>query len=167
MMLKAFYDWKIRPAITKSYKKQEKREAEEEERKKREKQEKINNLNRIWKNDREALQSMRQPLMEFNAMNRYHIPHQATRCFELASQIEERAEKIQRPEFQQIKQKLLEYAGRKNQIDQNTILKQLMNLFQRQIEPDKYEPFVLWKEIEETLKATSTPPFSEENIRPK
>jgi len=157
---KILYDWKINPAITKSQKKQERKEAEEKKRRKKEREEKINNLNRTWKNDREILQSLEQPLKEFNQMNRFPDSYRAPKCLELASYIEKEAEKIQQSEFQGIKNKLLEYARRKERIDQNTLLKDLMDTFQRPIESNKFEPLKLREEIEEILKKYSTPPYS-------
>jgi hypothetical protein len=57
--------------------------------------------------------------------------------------------------MRELKEKLLEYASIKEQIDQNTPLKTLMELFQRRVVQDKYEPFVLCEEIDTALKATS------------
>lgn len=158
---KILYDWKIHPAISKSHKKTEKREAEKEEKIKREKEEKINAMNRSWKNDREILQNLKQPLREFNQMNRFPDSYRAPKCLELASYIETEAEKIQLPEFQEIKNKLLEYARRKDQINRNTGLKTLRNLFQKRVEPNKYEPLLLCEEIDNVLRIHSTPPYSE------
>lgn len=108
-----------------------------------------------WMNDREILQNMKQPLKEFNQMNRFPDNYRAPKCLELASLIEREAEKIQCPEFLEIKAKLLEYARRKEQINQNTGLKTLMNLFQKRVEPNKFEPLVLCEEIDKVLKVTS------------
>jgi protein-tyrosine-phosphatase len=163
-LLKVFYDWKIHPAITKSHRKQEKRDIEEEERNKKIKQEKIDELNRIWRMDRESLRKIQQPLREFNQMNRFPDTYRAKKCMELASDIEREAYQIQQPEYKEIKEKLLEYARRKNQIDQNTPLNILMGIFQKRIEPNKFEPLVLHDEIEENLRSTSTPPFSEKDL---
>jgi hypothetical protein len=55
VLMKAFYDWKIQPAISKSHKRAERREREAEERCKREKQDKLNQLNAAWEKDRSAL----------------------------------------------------------------------------------------------------------------
>ncbi len=110
------------------------------------------NKERKLKHDREILQKMKQPLREFNQMNRFPDSYLAPRCMKLASYIETEAEKIQHPKFREIKEKLLEYARRKNKINQNTPLKTLMNLFQKRVEPDNYEPQVLCEEIEEVLK---------------
>lgn len=161
---KILYDWKIQPAITKSHKKSEKREVEKEERTKRAKEEKINAMNRTWKNERAILQNLKQPLREFNQMNRFHDSRPAVKCMELASKIETETEKIQHPEFQEIKKQLLEYARRKDHIDQNTGLKPLMNLFQKLVEPNKYEPLLLCEEIDNVLKIHSTPPYSEKDL---
>jgi len=158
------YDWKINPAIAKSQKKQERKEVEEKERIKKERDEKINNLNRIWKNDRKILQSLEQPLREFNQMNRFPDNYRAPKCLELASYIEKEAEKIQQSEFQEIKEKLLEYARRKERIGQNTLLKDLMDTFQKRIESNKSEPLKLCEEIEKTLKKYYTPPYSETDL---
>jgi hypothetical protein len=163
-LFKVFYDWKIQPAITKSHRKREKKEVDEEERVKNEKQEKIDNLNKAWKSDREILRKLQQPLKEFNQMNRFPDTYNAKKCLELALDIEREAGKIQRPEFKEIKEKLLEYGGRRNQINQNTLLHVLKGLFQKRVEPNKYEPLVLSEEIEEILKSPSTPPFSEKNL---
>lgn len=163
-VFKVIYDWKIQPAITKSHKKREKKEAEEEDKIKREREEKINNLNRIWKNDRRILSNIKQPLIEFNQMNRFPDMYQAPKCLELASFIEKEAQKIQQVEFQEIKKKLLEYAKRKNQIDQNSPLNILLDLFQKPIEPNKFEPLVLRDEIDEILKVSSIPPYSEKDL---
>jgi len=163
-LFKVVYDWKIQPAITKAHKKQEKKEIEEEERKKRQRQERIDNLNRAWKNEREILRNVQQSLREFNQMNRFPGTYKASKCLELATYIEREVQKIERPEFKEIKGKLLEYASRKNQINQNTGLQDLMKLFQKRIEPNKYEPLILSEEIEEILKASSIPPFSESDL---
>lgn len=110
---------------------------------------------RELKHDRNILFDLKQPLREFNQMNRFPDSYKAPKCLKLASYIETEAEKIQLPEFQEIKKKLLKYARRKEQIDQNTPLKTLMNLFQKRVEPDKYEPFVLCEEIDKALKERS------------
>jgi len=164
-MFKVIYDWKIQPAITKSHKNREKKEFEKEEKEKRDREEKIKELNQTWKRDRKILSDLQQPLKEFNQMNRFPDRYKAPKCLELASNIEKEAQNIQRPEFQKIKGKLIEYAGGRNQIDQNTPLRELRILFQRQIEPNKYEPLKLCEEIEEILVNTSTPPFSEKDIQ--
>jgi len=140
-LFKVIYDWKIHPAITKSYKRQETRDAKEEERKIKERQEKIDNLNRAWKNDREILRNVQQPLREFNQMNRFPDTYRASKCLELAAYIESEVQKIERREYKEIKETLLEYASRKNQIDQNTGLHDLMKIFQKRIGPDRYEPY--------------------------
>lgn len=114
---------------------------------------KENDKERELKHDREILQNLKQPLREFNQMNRFPNSYRAPKCMKLASYIETEAEKIQHPEFREIKKKLLEYARRKDKIDQNTPLKDLMNLFQKRVEPNKYEPLVLCEEIEEALQA--------------
>ena len=85
-------------------------------------------------------------------MNRFPDSYTAPKCLELASYIETEAEKIQLREFQGIKKKLLEYARRKEQINQNTPLKTLRNLFQKRVQPDRYEPLVLCEEIDKALK---------------
>lgn len=107
------------------------------------------------KRDREILQKLKQPLREFNQMNRFPDNYRAPKCLELASLIEREAENIQHPEFLEIKAKLLEYARRKEQINQNTGLKILMNLFQKRVEPNKFEPLMLCEEIDRVLKITS------------
>lgn len=163
-MFKVLYDWKIQPAITKSHKKGEKKEIEREEREKREKEEKIKELNQVWKRDRKILSNLQQPLKEFNQMNRFPDSYKAPKCLELASYIEKEAQEIQRSEFQEIKRKLLEYAGRRNQINQNAPLKVLQKYFQKRSEPNKFEPLVLCEEIEEILKASSNPPFTENDL---
>lgn len=159
LLLKFLYDWKIKLWISKSHKKHQ----EKEEKKEKEKQQKINELNKKWKISREALQSMREPLMRFNSMNRYQSNEPAKQCLQWASQIQGNAEKIQFVQYKEIKDKLLKYADRINQTDQNSRLKHLMNLFQKKVK-GKYEPLVLWDEIESTLKATSKPPYSENDI---
>lgn len=161
--LRFLYDWKIKWWITKSHKKREKEEEKKEETRKKEKQQKIDALNQQWKISRAVLQSMRKPLMGFNTMNRYQSSKPAEQCFQWASQIQEQAVKIEWNAYMEIKNKLLEYAGRIDQTDQNSGLNQLMNLFQRKVN-DKYEPLALWQEIEEILKVTSTPPYSEDDI---
>lgn len=128
----------------------------------RKKQEKINNINRAWKNDRKILSSLKHPLLEFNQMDRFPDDYPAKKCLELASDIEEKAQKIQWPEFQEIKDKLIEYAGRRSQIDQNTLLHVLLGLFRKQAEPNKYEPLVLRDEIDKALEISSTPPSERE-----
>lgn len=163
-IFKVIYDWKIKPAITKSHKKHEKNEAEEEDKIKREREEKINNLNQMWKSDRSILSNIKQPLKEFNQMNRFPDMYKAPKCLELASHIEKEAQKIQQVEFQEIKKELLEYAKKKNQIDQNSPLNLLLNLFQKLIEPNKFEPLVLCEEIDEILKVSSIPPYSEKDL---
>ena len=98
-LFKVVYDWKIQPAITKSHKKQEEKEKEERERKRKQRQQRIDNLNRTWKNDREILRNVQQPLKEFNQMNRFPDAYNASKCLELASYIEKEVQKIERPEF--------------------------------------------------------------------
>ena len=104
-----------------------------------------------WKRERDILLNLKQPLREFNQMNRFPDFYKAPKCLELATHIEKEAERIKRPEFEEIKKRLLEYAGRKEQIDQNTPLKTLMNLFQKRVEPAKFEPFVLCEEIDKAV----------------
>lgn len=104
-----------------------------------------------YERDKEILRKIKQPLREFNQMNRVPDSYRAPKCLELASMIETDAEKIQSSEFREIKEKLLDYARRKGQIDQNTPLKDLMKLFQRRID-DKHEPGVLIEEIEEARR---------------
>lgn len=163
-IFKGLYDWKVQPAITKSHKKREKKETEEEDKIKSEREEKINNLNRIWKNDRRILSNIKQPLKEFNQMNRFPDIYKAPKCLELASHIEKEVQKIQQDEFQEIKKKLLEYAKRKNQINQNSPLNILMDLFQKRIEPNKFEPLILCEEIDEILKGSPNHPYSEKDL---
>lgn len=124
----------------------------------RKKQEKINKLNLVWKNDRKILSNVKQPLKKFNEMGHFPDKYTAPKCLELASSIEEEAQKIQGPEFQEIREKLLEYTGRKNKINQNTLLHDLLNLFRKRVEPNKYEPLVLCGEIDKVLKTSSIPP---------
>ena len=109
--------------------------------------------NRIER-ERGVLQDLKQPLREFNQMNRFPDRYRALKCLELASYIEREVEKIRQPEFQKIKNKLLEYAGRKEQIDQNTPLKTLVDLFRKRVDSEKYEPMILCEDIEEALKAS-------------
>lgn len=164
-LLKVLYDWQVGPFITKSLRKKEKKETEEEQIQKRIRKEKLNNLNIAWREGRKILQDLKQPLKEFNQMDRFPDEYKAQKCLELASQIARGAEKITWLKFQSIKEKILEYARRKDQIDQNTPLHVLKNIFQRRVEPNKYEPLVLCDEIEEVLRNSSTPPFSEEDLK--
>ncbi len=163
-MLKDLYDWKIHSWIVKKTKTSEKEKAEKEEREKKEKQAKIDNLNRIWKTDRGILNDLKQPLKEFNQMNRFPDDYKAPKCLELATYIETEALRIESPRFKEIKDKLLEYAGRRNKIDQNTPLDILMAIFQKPVEPNLFEPLFLVREIDKVLEASSTPPYSEKDL---
>lgn len=136
-------------------KRKEKKIAEEEKRKK----EILDEKSEHWKIQRRILSGIEKQLRHFNQMRDFSDSYGPTKCLELATQIETEIQKIDLPEFSQIKDKLLEYAGRKNKIDQNTLSKQLNDLFCKQTEPNKYEPFVLIQKIEQALKATQNPPL--------
>jgi len=164
LLSKIFYDWKIQPAITRSHRKREQREIEEQEKERRAQRERINNLNYVWKRDRKILSEVQQILEEFNRMNKFPDRYNASKCLELASNMENELKKIEWSEFKDIKQKTLEYAERKSQIDQNTPLNVLMKIFQKRIEPNKYEPLALSEKIEEILRLTATQPYSEEDF---
>jgi hypothetical protein len=115
----------------------------------------VDSMKSVSEQDKKILQKLKQPLKEFNQMNRFPDSYRAPKCRDLASMIEIEAERLEAPELRELKEKLLEYARRKEQIDQNTPLKTLMELFQRRVVQDKYEPFVLCEEIDTALKATS------------
>jgi hypothetical protein len=104
-----------------------------------------------WKQDKEILKTLKQPLKELNRINKFPDRYKAPECLDLATKIEIEAEKIQRPELKKLREWLLKYAGRAEQIDQNTSLKDLMKLFQRRVNDDKYEPGELVEEIEKVL----------------
>ena len=161
---KAIYDWKIGPAITKSQKKQEKKEAAEAARKERIRQEKIDNLNRAWRNDREVLRKAQQPLRQINQIKRFTGNYPEQDCMKWTTEIENEALKIELLEYQVIKKKLLEYAGKKTKLHSNMLLNQIAEIFLREIVLGKYEPLVLVEEIEEILNATSIPPYSEKDL---
>lgn len=160
---KVLYDWKIYPAITKSHKRAEQSEREVDEARAHERQRKLDGLNERWKQNREALRLTEQPLKSFNQLNRFPDEHRPPKCLELAAAIEEAARRLEGIEYKNIKAKLLEYAGRRNQISSNTGLKELMGVFQRTA-GDINEPLALWHEAELILEQTAVPPFSEKDI---
>lgn len=151
------HEWKIKPALAKRKKNQG------QGKKKTKKQQKTTALNQQWQADRAILQSMREPLSKFNSLDGCARGAVKIICFERAKQIKEEAQNIQRPEYQPIKTKLLEYAGRIDQIGLETSPRLFINLFQNKIN-DKYEPTILWEEIQQILKDTSTPPHSENDL---
>ena len=161
--LRALYDWLIQPAIAKSQRRAERREREAEEKRQRERQNRLDELNAAWKQSREALRSAQGPLKEFNAMNRYPDTYRAPRCAELATQIEEAAMRIDGAQYADIKKKLLEYAARRAQINVNTPLRELTEIFQR-IAGEIFEPLALAREIDGVLEKTAGPPFSESEV---
>jgi len=119
---------------------------------------KTKKINLVWKNDRKIFSNVKELLRQFNSMGDYSHMHNPQECIKLASSIEEEVQKIQGSEFQDIKEKLLEYAMRKNNVSQNMLLRDLLNLFRKRIESNKYEPLVLVEEIDEVLKSSSIPP---------
>jgi hypothetical protein len=152
-----FHEWKVKPALSNRQKNrgQEKKETK--------KQQKTNALNQQWQADKEILRNMREPLSKFNSLDRCARGTVKMICFEGTKQIKEQAQKIQRPEFQSIKTKLLEFAGRIDQIGLETSPRLFISLFQKKIN-DKYEPTILWEEIERILKTTAIPTFSENDL---
>ncbi len=160
--------WKILPAVTKRQKKEEKQAAEAERSRQEEKRKKLDALNAAWKRNREALSRVREPLVNFNRMNKDPDSPPGKRCMEMADQILEAAQQLDdSPTFADIKERLVEYARRGDKIYASTILPELRAAFQRDLgQGDKgiFEPLALWHGAEAVLKQTEHPPFSEKNV---
>jgi len=148
------YHWLI-PGVEKF------RKARREKKLKR-KNDKLASLNRKWKDEKRILCDLLQPLREFNVMD--SRDYRAPKCIELARKIEEEALKIESLEFKGIKEKLLEYAGRRNKINQDTPRGELKTIFLKPVAPFLFEPLSLGREIDKILAGAKTPPYSEKDL---
>ena len=161
---KVLYDLIIIPNIMRSKIEKERKKAEDQDREEEEKEAMLRLLNAQWKSERKKLISAKKKLVQFNQINRFPDSYKALKCIQMASEIEEAIQDITLDEFQEIKVQLLEYSRRRNNINQNTGLKELINQFQKLLEPDKYEPLILRDKINDVLTLNKVPPFTEEDI---
>jgi hypothetical protein len=132
------------------------------EKKEREKKEKLSKLNESWESDRTSLQGAVIPLLQFNSIGRYG--NTASECNKLAKDLEIWVQSIQRPEFTAMRDKLQAYAAKRKLINKTTSQGELVQLFLKRVEPNKSEPFALREEIEELLRSTSNPPYTEKDL---
>jgi hypothetical protein len=126
------------------------------------KQKKEKERQATWKNDRSILSGLTQFLGAFNSLGRRPEFSEPQLYMGLANQIKNEAHKITRPEFQEIKNKLIQYGNKANQVNQNMNHEQLKEIFLKTLSYNNqpiYEPLKLKEEIEEVLRKTRKPPY--------
>ncbi len=130
------------------------------------KQRKLNELNAPWRRSRAALSQVKEPLIQFNQMDKFPDIYTPAKCSGLASEIEKAAQELdESSEFVEIKKRLLRYAAQRSYIYGTCpwTIDDLKFLFQKNL-GGIFEPLVLWNEAQEVLKRTATPPYSDKDV---
>jgi hypothetical protein len=123
-LLRYFYDLKIQPTIDKRRKEAEKKQIEQEEKARQEREA----LKHSWENDRRILSELKDPLEQLATINRFPDSYPPDRCVGLLRSIGERAERIERPEFLTLREKLRNFSEKKESIHSTTLLGELLNI---------------------------------------
>lgn len=142
---KVLYDWKMQPLITRSHKRAEKRKAEQEERERQEREAQ----DRSWKRDKEILEGLKEPLQELNSV--FSFPeYTALQCTRLLRSIKEGAERIDRAEFRSIREKLVKFSMKRDQLSSWTPRDKIVHIINGKY--DQLQPQDLLNEIDAALK---------------
>lgn len=142
---KVLYDWKMQPLIIRSHKRAEKRKAEQEERERLEREAQ----DRSWKRDKEILEGLKEPLQELNSV--FSFPeYTALQCTRLLRSIKEGVERIDRAEFRSIREKLVKFSMKKDQLSSWTPRDELVHIINGKY--DRLQPQDLLNEIDAALK---------------
>jgi len=142
---KVLYDWKMQPLITRSQKRAEIRKAEQEERERQEREAQ----DRSWKRDKEILEGLKEPLQELSSV--FSFPEfTPLQCTRLLRSIKEGAEQIDRAEFRSIREKLVNFSMKKDQLSSWTPRDELVNIINGKY--DRLQPQDLLNEIDAALK---------------
>jgi hypothetical protein len=118
-------------------------------------------LKRSWENNQGILRRLKGPLQELTSIISFQDTYTPAKCVKLLRSIGAEAERIERSEFQSIREKLLKFSKKRDELSQTTPSGELMNIINGKY--DRLGPRDLLNEIDATLRDTPAPPFAEED----
>ncbi|MFC2160957.1 hypothetical protein ACFLRX_04825 [Acidobacteriota bacterium] len=147
--------------------KRNRRKSREKKEKNRERERMVNLCNQRWRHDIDTLRDLYNRFAILEKMDTLGLLafgiNKGEEIYFILSEvsfIEDKAKSISRPEYKEIKEKILRYTAKKNKVGKNTSLEEVQSIFRREVESKKNEPWILSIEIGDIVKNTTEPPFS-------
>jgi hypothetical protein len=145
LICRYFYDLKVQPKIEKSRKRAEKLESErEEEAKMASRDQEL-----LRRNDIRTLRGMKELLEPMASLFKFSDSCDPQACYSYLRTIRRRAELIKRPEFQDIREKLLKFSDKKDGLNSSLARNELLNIISGKY--DVLQPQDLINEIDTIL----------------